>query len=287
MRIGGIVCLAVTAFVSSGTSQIPPAAVESAAPVVAVEREFAADGATRGWAAAFRRYHAPEAIVLQPDPIKAAITLAKIEGDGPTTLLWHPAYAGIARSGDLGFTAGPVQFRGQEGVRSHYFTIWRQQADGSWKWIFDAGTDVTDPAPLAPDADVPMLPVAAAGTGSAKAAIDAIAAIEDSASVDARGTVGRIVATLSSDARVHRVGQLRAIGLAAASYLMRQDGMLAFKPLMREASSAGDLVFSLGEARDQFEGKERLCYYTRVWQFRPEGWRLVFDGMVPRRVPAG
>jgi hypothetical protein len=31
---------------------------------------------------------------------------------------------------------------------------------------------------------------------------------------------------------------------------MRQDGTLAFKPLMREASSAGDLVFSMGEARD-------------------------------------
>jgi hypothetical protein len=66
---------------------------------------------------------------------------------------------------------------------------------------------------------------------------------------------------------------------------MRQDGSIAFKSLMRESSASGDLVFTLGEARDQFEGNERLRYYARVWQWRPEGWRLVFDELVPRRVP--
>ncbi len=68
---------------------------------------------------------------------------------------------------------------------------------------------------------------------------------------------------------------------------MRKDTSLTFKSLMRESSSSGDLVFTLGEARDQFEGKERLRYYARVWQLRPEGWRLVFDELVPRRVPQG
>jgi hypothetical protein len=43
------------------------------------------------------------------------------------------------------------------------------------------------------------------------------------------------------------------------------------------------MVFSLGEVRDRQEGAERLRYYARVWQLRPEGWRLVFDEIVPRR----
>src|SRR5262245_51531475 len=122
MRLTTKVFVLIT-LVSTTAAQAP----ENAGAVVAAEREFAADGATRGWAASFRRYHAPEAIVLQPDPIKAEITLAKVEGDGPNTLLWRPAYAGIARSGDFGFTTGPVQIRGQDHIRSHYFTIWRKQ----------------------------------------------------------------------------------------------------------------------------------------------------------------
>jgi ketosteroid isomerase-like protein len=287
MRVHGIVAYALIAFVSSATSQIPPAAVEDAAAVVAVEREFAADGARRGWAASFRRYHAPEAIVLQPDPIKAEITLAKVDGDGPNNLLWRPAYAGIARSGDFGFTTGPVQLRGQEAVRGHYFTIWRKQTDGSWKWIFDAGCDVSDLNPLPADAEVPMLPVASSGAGSARAAIDAVAAIEDRASVDARGAVGRFVGSLSADARVNRAGQRPAAGQPAAADLMSKDGDVSFTFLTRESSSSGDLVFTLGEARDQLDGQERLRYSARVWQLKPEGWRLVFDELVPRRVPQG
>ena len=276
--------LVAVALVSGAVAQTLP---ENAAAVVAVEREFAADGAARGWAASFRRYHAPEAIVLQPDPIKAAITLAKVEGDGPNTLLWRPAYAGIARSGDFGFTTGPVQIRGKEGVTGHYFTIWRKQPDSSWKWIFDAGCDVIDPSPLPADAAVPMLPVASSGAGSAKSAIDAVTAIEEKVTAGAAGAVGRLLATMSADARVNRAGERPAIGQPAAADLMRKDTSLTFKSLMRESSSSGDLAFTLGEARDQFEGKERLRYYARVWQLRPEGWRLVFDELVPRRVPNG
>ena len=285
MRIGTGTFLFVAAFVFAGAAQTPPAAVESPAPVIAAEREFAADGATRGWAASFRRYHAPGAIVLEPDPIEAAITLAKVDGDGPNTLLWRPAYAGIARSGDFGFTTGPVQIRGQDGVRGHYFTIWRKQPDGSWKWIFDAGCDVTDTNPLPADAEVAMLPTAASGAGSASAAIAAVAALEDAAATDSRGAVAYLLASLSADARVNRVSERPAAGVPAAADLMRKDGALTFRSLIRESSSSGDLVFTLGEARDRIDGKERLRYYARVWQMRPEGWRLVFDELVPRRVP--
>src|SRR4026207_237091 len=200
MRIAAVTSLAITPLACEAAAAATPAARPAS---TTGERESAAAGATRGGAASFRRYHAPDAIVLQPDPIKAEITLAKVDGDGPNTLLWRPADAGIARSGDFGFTTGPVQIRGQDGVRSHYFTIWRKQADGSWKWIFDAGCDVSDLNPLPAAADLPMLPVAAQGTGSAKSAIDAVGAIEDAALVDARGAVGRLLASLSADARAH------------------------------------------------------------------------------------
>lgn len=250
----------------------------SAAPIVAAERAFALEGAERGWAAAFRTYAAPEATMLSPDPVNAHEALAKVEGDGATTLDWRPAYAGIARSGELGFTTGPFMVRGRDGVVGHYFTVWRLQPDGRWRWIFDAGTDVIDNAPVAPDIVVPELPVAARGTGSAEQAIAEVSALETD-----HGDAASLVPLLAPDARLHRPFVERGIGQAAAAALLAADGATSFVALRREASTAGDFVFSMGEARDRYEDALRLRYYARIWQLRPEGWRIVFDEIVARR----
>jgi ketosteroid isomerase-like protein len=269
----------------SGCVAAPPdpqtsAAVDpvTPAPVIAAERAFAADGAQRGWTAAFRTWAAPEAVMLSPGPVNAQEKLATIPGDGETTLDWRPAYAGIARSGELGFTTGPFQIRGRDGVVGHYFTVWRRQPDGRWKWIFDAGTDVIDTDPIAADAQVPVLPVAGRGAGTAQDAIDQVTALE-AGQADAAALAG----LLAEDARVHRPFLPRAIGKPSAAALFTADGAARFSSLRREASSAGDLVFSMGEVHDRHEGTERLRYYARIWQLRTEGWRIVFDEIVPRR----
>lgn len=263
----------------------PPSADISADPIIAAERAFAADAATRGWAAAFRRAAAADAQTLSPDPVNAQDNLATIEGDGGTNLDWRPALAGIARSGDFGFTTGPFLIRGGDGrIVGHYFTVWRRQPDGGWKWIFDAGTDVIDPGPpTAADANIPTLPVALDGTGSAQGAITEVAHIETQIATGGALPGEAMTLRLAHDARVHRPGAPRAIGRADAAALLAQDGGVAYNSIRREASSAGDMVFTLGEARDQHEGAERLRYYARIWQRRPEGWRLVFDEIVPRR----
>ncbi|MGQ0534233.1 MAG: hypothetical protein ACT4OF_16315 [Caulobacteraceae bacterium] len=73
------------------------------------------------------------------------------------------------------------------------------------------------------------------------------------------------------------------MGRPAAVALMAADGETAFTSLKRETASSGDMVFSLGEARDQHDGAERLRYYARIWQRRPEGWRIVFDDRAEAR----
>jgi ketosteroid isomerase-like protein len=266
----------------SGCASTAPGSAADPQIVVAAERAFAADAARHGWAWAFRRYHAPDALVLQPDPVQAAISLARVEGDGNTNLDWRPAYGGIARSGDLGFTTGPFLFRGNPRVVGHYFTVWRRQPDGTWKWIFDAGTDVTDAAPVDPDYNVPTLPIAESGAGSAQAAIDQVAAIEDSAAEGADG-LAVLALRLAESARVNRVGVAPAVGRADAEPLMRRDGAAKARTLLREASQAGDLVFTMGEMRDQSDGSERLRYFARIWQHQSGEWRIVFDEIVPRR----
>ncbi len=271
--------LAACASVPGDEDQLEASPVASPAPVIAAEREFAADAAQRGWIAAFRSYAAPEAIMLSPDPVNAQEQLAQMEGDGSTALDWRPAYGGISRSGDFGFTTGPFQMRGREGIIGHYFTVWRRQAAGDWKWIFDAGTDVRDPGPAVElDAAIPNLAVATGGASSAEAAIAAVAAIEDA---NARPVA--LAGLLADDARVNRPYEAAAVGGQAAFRLMAAEGGARFTSLRREASSGGDMVFSLGEVRDSTDGVERLRYYARIWQWQPEGWRIVFDEIVPRR----
>ena len=57
-----------------------------------------------------------------------------------SSISWKPTSGDIAASGDLGYTIGRWEFTGDEGsARGNYVTIWRRQADGSWKVVVDIG----------------------------------------------------------------------------------------------------------------------------------------------------
>ena len=58
-------------------------------------------------------------------------------------LVWQPEKVGVARSGDLGYTSGTYvwTFKDASGKpvsdKGKYLTVWKKQADGSWKVLFD------------------------------------------------------------------------------------------------------------------------------------------------------
>ncbi|MCA8886689.1 MAG: hypothetical protein KDA35_08690 [Hyphomonadaceae bacterium] len=276
--------LVLAACATSPAATTPPVASN---PVIVAERTFAADAAQRGWAAAFRSYAAADAITLSPDPVNAQENLARIEGDGETTLDWRPAYAGISRGGDFGFTTGPFLFRGRDGIVGHYFTVWRRQPDGGWKWIFDAGTDVRDPGPpVAVDADIPTLNVAASGASSASAAAEEVRALEHYIAIARPDPREQLLRRLADDIRLNRPGHAPAIGIEEATALAQATGLdAAQEPLMLEVASAADMVFVMART-SWLEGEERReGYLARVWQRQGQDWRIVFDEIVPRRGP--
>lgn len=60
------------------------------------------------------------------------------------TVTWAPTAAEVSDSGDLGYTVGTYEMKMEvDGnpvtANGHYVTIWRKQADGSWKVVFDGG----------------------------------------------------------------------------------------------------------------------------------------------------
>jgi ketosteroid isomerase-like protein len=58
-------------------------------------------------------------------------------------LVWQSDKVGVARSGDLGYTSGTYvwSFKDASGKsisdKGKYLTVWKKQADGSWKVLFD------------------------------------------------------------------------------------------------------------------------------------------------------
>jgi len=252
----------------------------SPAPVIAAERAFAADAAARGWIPAFQATVAPDGVELDPDPVNAAQKVAATPDDHFTGLSWRPAFAGVARAGDLGFTTGPYFVRGRDGVAGHYFTVWRKQPDGSWKWIFDGGVPVADSNPIAPDAAPAEMRTATYADG--RLAEGEIGALESQIAGGDALPNQALAARLSDDARVNRAGAPPAIGREAAAALMAQDPAMQFSIISTTASRAGDLVFTLGEAHWSADGADKRGYYARIWQRQREGWRLVFDEIIPR-----
>lgn len=63
-------------------------------------------------------------------------------------LSWKPTKADIALSNDLGYTIGewlltmPDSSGKIQEFNGHYYTIWKKQKDGKWKFVVDGGTSL-------------------------------------------------------------------------------------------------------------------------------------------------
>jgi ketosteroid isomerase-like protein len=53
------------------------------------------------------------------------------------SLTWQPVGAGVASSGDLGFTYGLVTTQNKEVVKGHYVLIWKKRAGSSWQIVLE------------------------------------------------------------------------------------------------------------------------------------------------------
>jgi ketosteroid isomerase-like protein len=272
---------------ASPASAAPPGDV---AEVVEAERAFAAAARTDGANAAFLRYSAPDGLLFRPDPTPAREWL-EANPIPPIPLDWWPVYSGIAASGDLGFTTGPyVAGSGERKGHGWYFTIWRRQPDGSWRWVIDHGPPTREAAPYGPDTAVTALPAGRRSPG--KKALETVQAAEARLAVelaqDARSALPRF---LAADGRLMRVGPQPAVGAAAwAPLLASGPERIETSPLGGSASAAGDLAYTYGDARWLRDGAEVKGHYVRIWQRRHEGWKLIVDNLIavpPPRPAAG
>ena len=121
-----------------------------AEPLEAADRAFAADSASRGlpaWVSAFdsggAMWSRRRKVALTGDAIRE--TMAPLF-EKKVQIEWAPVASGLSPAGDLGYTVGTSRYTGPgpdgarvETHRGAYVSIWRRQADGSWKVLFDTG----------------------------------------------------------------------------------------------------------------------------------------------------
>jgi ketosteroid isomerase-like protein len=267
--------------VCSATALAGPAmAATDPAPVVAAERAFAADGLALGVRDSFLKHAAPTGIVLNPEPQLAQAVF----GAAPPSkarLVWWPLWAGVAKSGDLGFTTGPYTVNDRPGA--WYFTVWAKQPDGAWKWLFDGGppSDTTGAAPQG--SAVAYARASARRAGSPAKAMAEVTRAEAGLAVAARTDArAAYLAALADDGRV--VGSKARPPASRAEIeaeLATRAAAIAFSPLGGQASAAGDLAWTYGMAQWAAEGQTHQGHYVRIWRNDAKGWRLLFDELLP------
>lgn len=130
------------------------------ADAVAAERAFAARAQVEGQWTAFRATAAPDAIMLAPGPINAHRFLQRFRQDPKVAVMWWPARVWTSCDGSMAVTTGPWVRRGGTSVGT-FTTVWRREADGRWRWVYDNARE-TPRAVEAPDEPL-VIPAACSG----------------------------------------------------------------------------------------------------------------------------
>jgi ketosteroid isomerase-like protein len=115
-----------------------------------LEARFAKDTLDRG-GEGFASWFAEDGVALGNGeaPVVGKVAIAKSAHWSPTSyqLTWTPTDAQMGPSGDMGYTWGHFEGRSKDAAGNpvtktgRYITIWRKQADGSWKVVLDAGAN--------------------------------------------------------------------------------------------------------------------------------------------------
>ena len=117
------------------------------AEIVQVEKAFNDMAQTEGLVKAFEYYAAPEGVIKRGKRVvkgKAAIAGWYEKDVKPNeTLTWVPTFVEVSQSGDLAYTYGDFTFTYPDTLgnlktnKGIFHTVWKRQADGKWRYVYD------------------------------------------------------------------------------------------------------------------------------------------------------
>jgi ketosteroid isomerase-like protein len=102
-----------------------------------------------GMKKAFIAYADQKAVLLRNNsmPTEGLDKIKTVLDKRPDTgyvLTWKPIFGDVSSSGDLAYTYGTYDLKPKSDTTIYqgtYCTIWKKQADKTWKWVLDIGND--------------------------------------------------------------------------------------------------------------------------------------------------
>jgi ketosteroid isomerase-like protein len=254
--------------------------------MVQAERRFAARALVVGWKQSFLEYFADSAVAFNGEETEPAKDQFRRQPDPPKDrrLIWEPRYGDIASSGDLGYLTGPVrrivprQNNGQP-YHSLYASVWKRQADGSFKVIMDMGVPTPGPVMFHEGFTPARRTDVYAGNATSEAATKSLRDTDAALTRAARaGQADAYRGHLTPDARFHRPDLLPIVGAdAIVMWLSGQPGYASGESRFAETSMAGDLGYTYGTYGLKGDQASR-GFYVRVWTRGRDGvWRVALD----------
>jgi ketosteroid isomerase-like protein len=258
--------------------------------MVATERAFAKLSLDQGTREAFMAYIADDGILFRPAAVKGKQWMKDHSvppSDKRPLLSWYPAVAGMARAGDLGYTTGPWDFKSDINEAKpvgwgHFLTVWKKQADGSWKFAIDLGISHPQPAQAAAQWELPKnykAPGRMKGVWSFST--EALLARDREFAKDSatRGARAAFASFAAADVRVYREEKFPLVGQElAAAVLPASPTVWSWEPAFADVSSSDDLGYTYGTYKIETDAKTaETGNYLRIWKKGGGGWKVIFD----------
>jgi ketosteroid isomerase-like protein len=285
----GSICLAL-AIGSFVVAQKVSVRKQNRQALVQMERDFARAAATKGTRDAFLEFIADDGILFQPGPINGKKFWTERQ-PRKGLLSWEPIFADVSRAGDLGYTTGPWEFRPNGAddkpvAFGQYFTIWKKQSDGSWRFVLDRGVGSEKPFAtkilLFPLNDEESTTSGNIDIEAGRAIVEKLEAEFAERSVK-KGAADAFDSYLAEDARLLRENVAPAVGKNTALTLVSiRLGSLSWQVTAADISASGDLGYTYGV----FEFKSGSAVpehgsYVHVWKKQNGKWKVVLDIMSP------
>ncbi len=248
--------------------------------LIAAEKAYAKLAGEKGFRDASISVFADDAVIFTP----SAVNGKKFWRDAKENpvITWRPIFASISRSGELGYTTGPSEYRRSRDAQNpdgfgHFVTIWRKDAKAVWKVALDVGLD--HPQPQEADTEIrtyvpisPVLQPESASTGLDKLQSEFAESLRDD-EADA------IIDHASDDIRVYRRGQLPAVGKRAAEKMLAdEDAKTSRAQLGAGTSNPIDLAYEYGEYASESDKVTQRGIYLTIWRLESDGsWKIALD----------
>ncbi len=261
--------------------------------LVDTERAFARMSEEKGIRPSFLAFIADDGILFRPKAVKGKQWM--IEHPVPAAnalpvLRWRPAFADVAQAGDMGYTFGPWEFKSDIHQPrpvgfGHFVTVWKKQADGSWKFAVDLGISHPETTnleePVSDQLKNYKEPAKARSVNTeAERAILLRREREFSEASAKRGAKAAFLSNVVADVHVFREGQLPLAGQEkGAAVIPNGADLWTWQPEAWDVSRSGDLGYSYGTYQLKSEGTKPLetGNYFRIWKKQGGAWKVVVD----------